>query len=142
MMSPAHRVLAVALMAMACGESAGNDPSRTDETTAPGVEEALVCPPEAETTRGLTHDTTRRLSRDELALTLRDLLGDEIFEQPAIADRIAGLPSDRIQTPGDFAQTPPVGLPGVLFQVAREVAETAGRDPDWRRDWLHVCAET
>lgn len=127
----------------ACGPDEDGPGGGTDPTSEAGlVERSMECLPEADAQRGITFDAMRRLSRDELALTLQDLLGPELYASAEIEPRVMGLPSDQILVPGDFSFSPPVGLAGVLNQVADHVATVAATDAQWRADQVHPCADT
>ena len=139
-------VLGGLLLTLAACKQDPENPDGTGPDGIPGpgglVENSLECLPGADEQRGISTNAMRRLSRDELTLTLRDLLGEALYEDAEIAPRVQGLPSDQVLVPGDFSLSPPVGLAGVLNQIAEHVAGVAETDTDWRRDYLHACAET
>lgn len=91
--------------------------------------------------RGSSHNQLRRLSSSELANTLRSLLGDTIYNDSVIQQKLGGLPSDIMKSgPSDFSETPNDRLAGVLLDIGIRVDELFTAQPSLRGPILGTCA--
>jgi Protein of unknown function (DUF1592)/Protein of unknown function (DUF1588) len=106
------------------------------------LEAAFECTDENRELRGLHFDNTRRLSRAELILTLRDLLGSSVASDATIAGRLDGLPADDTVSAGDFTSDPPAVLASVLADVAKRAVPLMLANAEWRATVLPACAAT
>lgn len=120
------------------GDSVRADDDVSAEEPADSANALGSCTQAREDQRGASRPALRRLSREEQMNTLRSLLGD-VFDDPEIAQRLQGLPSDTTRSAGDFAESVPVGLANVLAQVSERAAELILGSDDVRSE-LAPCA--
>lgn len=89
--------------------------------------------------RGRADIDTRRLTRAELANTVKALLGPTIGADATIQSHIGGLPDDTILKPGEFNENPNSLLPGILLKIAQRTVALMTATPSLRVSLLGAC---
>lgn len=90
--------------------------------------------------RGTTFGKLHRLTRLELTHTLEDLLGPAIVRDPAIAQGLAGLPSDELESLSTVTDAVPPTLGATLAAISRRAVTLLLASPTERAQRLGACS--